>query len=88
MVLKASGKRPVVNPCFIIAKSGEGDVSLEVNGEPVPRGKDFRFGRPHMIRTCDLVTWMRIESTSQVAITLTMASDSKGTGSHNKRRVP
>ena len=70
VVLEASEDRPVVNPCFVVSNWGDAGVSLEVDGVRVPRGKDFRFGRPHMIKTYDLIAWARIESSSPVAISL------------------
>jgi hypothetical protein len=79
VVLKASEKRPVVNPSFVVTNWGDADVSLEVDGVQVPRGKDFRFGHPNMIQTYDLVTWTRLESTSPVEVMLRKAPATKGT---------
>jgi hypothetical protein len=69
-VLEASKERPLVNAAFAITDWGDADVSLQLDGKQVPRGKDFRFGHPRTIQTHDLVVWARIESSSPVTVTL------------------
>ncbi len=70
LVLEASEDRPVVNPSFVIKHWGDADAAIEINGEPVPRGKDFRVGHPRTVEGEKLIVWIKTESTSPVKITL------------------
>lgn len=66
--LAAGEKSPLVNPCFVLEEWGAGDVSLKINGVPVKRGGQFRFGHKHRIDGSDLVVWLELESTTPVTI--------------------
>jgi hypothetical protein len=70
--LDASDDHPVVNPAFVITGWGDGDATLKINGEAVPRGDDFRFGHPRTTKDDELVVWIRHEATSPLTITLSM----------------
>jgi len=75
VVLNASEESPVVNPAFVIKNWGDADVTIEVDGEPVPRGEDFRFGHPRTVKDKDLVVWVRAESAGPIEITLSPVTD-------------
>jgi hypothetical protein len=42
--LRAKKDSPVVNPAFVVKNWGFRDVELELNGESIARGQNFRFG--------------------------------------------
>jgi len=65
----------VVNPAFVIKSWGESDAELKVNGKKLKRGEDFRFGHRHTLEGCDLVVWIKTESTEPTQITLTPVTD-------------
>jgi hypothetical protein len=45
-------------------------VALEIDGMPVPRGKDFRYGHQAAIEGVNLCAWIRLESTKPVRLKL------------------
>jgi len=75
VVLDASEDSPVVNPAFVIKNWGQADAAIEVDGESVPRGEDFRFGHPRTVKDKDLVVWVRAESTEPIEITLSRVTN-------------
>jgi hypothetical protein len=66
--IKASEASPVLNPAFVIRDWGNSDITLEINGKPVSRGKDFRVGHRQKLDGRDLVSWLRFESTETVKV--------------------
>jgi hypothetical protein len=70
MELRAKKDSPVVNPAFVIKNWGFRDVELELNGESIARGKNFRFGFRDTLEGTDLIVWIRTESTRSVRIVL------------------
>ena len=66
----ASEKSPVVNPAFVIKNWGDADVTLEIDGKEVKRGKDFRFGHRHRLEGSDLIVWIKVKSTEPIKISL------------------
>ncbi len=68
--LEASEESPLVNPAFIIKGWGAENAVLELNGEKIKRGKDFRFGHRHELQGSDLVVWIKTESTKPVRLSL------------------
>ncbi|GAI16034.1 unnamed protein product, partial [marine sediment metagenome] len=82
--LAASKESPLVNPAFILKNWGKAEALLKINGREIKRGllprlasrdaeasKDFRFGHHHTLEGCDLVVWIKTESTEPTQITLT-----------------
>jgi len=70
VLIKASGKSPVVNPAFVIANWGKKDATLTVDGKKIKRGKDFRFGHRHRLEGTDLIVWLKAESAKPLKISL------------------
>jgi len=69
--LNASDGSPVVNPAFVIRNWGQDRVSLDVNGESIEPGKNFRQG---IVRDSDgvrkLVIWLKLESEEPIEVTV------------------
>jgi hypothetical protein len=62
-LLKASNESPLVNPAFVIKNWGDAEPKLTIDGKPVVRGANYRYGFvPHM-EGSDLVVWLAMEST-------------------------
>lgn len=70
MELRASKNSPAVNPAFVVKNWGFRDAELELNGNSIKRGKNFRFGFRDTLEGTDLIVWIRTESTRSVKITL------------------
>ena len=68
--LEASEESPLVNPAFIIKGWGVENAVLQMNGEKIKRGKDFRFGHRHELQGSDLMVWIKTESTKPVRLSL------------------
>ncbi len=68
--LEAESGSPVVNPAFLIENWGGKDIRLRIDGQDVPRGKDFRFGHIRRINRYDLIAWLRLESNRPVTVEL------------------
>jgi len=68
--IKASEASPVLNPAFVIRDWGNSDITLEINGKAVNKGKDFRVGHRQKLDGRDLVSWLRFESTETVKVAI------------------
>jgi len=71
--LAASAESPANNVALVVKQWNEADIRLTINGETIPRGKNFRFGQRDTLDGSDLVVWMRIVATTPVKIVLTPA---------------
>jgi len=63
-------ERPVVNPCLVIHNWGDAEVALQLNGQELPGGKDFRFGHRDSLEGRDLIVWVKVESTASARMQL------------------
>jgi hypothetical protein len=68
--LNASADQPAVNPAFIVKGWGDRPAILLVDGKPVPRGKDFRYGHRERLDGTDLILWLKLQSTKPVQISI------------------
>ncbi len=68
--INASKKAPLNNPAFVINNWGDSDISLNINGETLERGKKFRYGYRHKLETTDLIIWIKTESAITNEITI------------------
>lgn len=66
LTLKASMDSPTVNPAFVIKGWGRSDISLSIDGKPIPRGPDFRYGFRKTDTVSDLIIWVKKQSTKPV----------------------
>jgi hypothetical protein len=71
----ASGESPVVNPAFVIKDWGGAEAKLTIDGKPVKRGKNFRFGHRRTLEGSDLIVWLRTESVKPIGILLSPVAD-------------
>jgi hypothetical protein len=70
MVIAASTESPVVNLPLVLKNFGDAEVTLELDGNPVPRGKDFRYGHEGTLDGMNLCVWIRLESMKPVRLKL------------------
>jgi len=73
--LAASVESPVFNPAFIINNWGKRGAFLKIDGEKIPKGKNFRLGHKYNLEGFDLVVWIKKESTKPCRISITPAND-------------
>jgi hypothetical protein len=66
----ATENSPLLNPAFVIKNWGTADIKVEINGNEIPRGKDFRYGFNHKIDGTDLISWLRYESADRVNVSI------------------
>ena len=66
--LKASADSPVINPAFVIHNWGEATAKLLINGKPVARGSEFRYGLVRNMDGTDLVVWLKLASESPIRL--------------------
>ncbi len=59
---------PVINPAFLIKGWYKKDLSIRIDGKPVSRGNDFRYGQVNREDGSDLIIWLRLTSTNKVTI--------------------
>ena len=76
--LLGSKQSPVHNPAFVIKGWGENTAELSLNDKGVPWGKDARVGHRYTIEGCDLIVWLKLDSSEETNLTLTrQKSDSR-----------
>jgi hypothetical protein len=73
VTLRASGESPVVNPALVIRNWGLSPARVEIDGQPVPAGKDLRIGSVHRLEGDDLVVWIRKDAAAPLRITVAPA---------------
>jgi hypothetical protein len=66
----ASNELPLVNPAFIIKNWGSADPALQINRQPIERGKAFRYGHVQTLQGTDLIIWVELEEKKLTAIRL------------------
>jgi hypothetical protein len=70
MEISASTESPLYNPAFIVKNWGDVDADLEINGEEMPEGKNFRYGLRHTLEGSDLIVWIKLQSSEPISIKL------------------
>jgi hypothetical protein len=58
---------------IVIRDWGLSTARVEIDGQPVPAGKDLRFGSVHRLEGDDLVVWIRKDATVPLRITVAPA---------------
>ena len=67
----ASEASPIENLALVVAGWPETQVTLEINGRAVQRGKGFRYGFRHLADSTNLIVWVAHQSTEPVTLKLT-----------------
>jgi hypothetical protein len=70
----ASETSPLVNLPLVVRGWGTADAVLEINGKPVPRGAQFRFGHRHELEESTLLVWIKLEATGPTTLKLARAA--------------
>jgi hypothetical protein len=70
MVIAASKESPLVNIPLVFKEFGDAEVALEMDGMPVPRGRDFRYGHQESLEGVNLCVWIRLETMAPVRLKL------------------
>jgi hypothetical protein len=73
--LSATKESPLANPALVIRNWGDGNPELNLNGQPVKRGRDFRFGFRQTLEGTDLIVWLKIASSQPARISLKPLSE-------------
>jgi len=73
--LPASEEQPLVNPAFVVKNWGNDDIKLEVNRQPLERGKALRYGHVRTPTGADLVIWLELEETKHTDIRISPKDD-------------
>jgi hypothetical protein len=68
--IQGSEESPIYNPVFLINGWGNKGMKLQIDGETIERGKDFRYGQRHDIDRIDLISWVRLQSTSTIKVVI------------------
>ncbi|MCK5462461.1 MAG: hypothetical protein KAI95_05570, partial [Bacteroidales bacterium] len=68
--LNASTDEPMHNPAFVLTNWGESDISLNLHGKTLQRGKEFRYAHRQAMETTDLIIWMKADSDIPVIFTI------------------
>jgi hypothetical protein len=68
----ASEGSPLVNLALVVNNFGDYDVALTIDGNEVPRGKDFRYGIEYDVEgNAHLVVFIRKRATQTTSVCLT-----------------
>ena len=69
--IRASTNSPVVNLAMVVRNWGSAGAILEIDGQPIPRGRQFRYDHRHELDGSTLLVWINREATSPISIRLT-----------------
>jgi len=73
--LPASNEQPLVNPAFVVKNWGNDDIKLQVNRQPLERGKALRYGHVRTPTGADLIIWIELEETKHTDIRISPKQD-------------
>ena len=68
--LDASGDAPLYNPAFVIKNWSDRDVTLELDGGGIKRGKNFRYGFRRAVDGSDLIVWIKHSASNPTRIAI------------------
>jgi hypothetical protein len=66
----ASADSPLVNVALAVRNWGPAGAKLQIDGQPVPRGRQFRYGHRHELEGSTLLVWIKLEATKPITILL------------------
>jgi hypothetical protein len=70
MTVQSTEESPLHNPCFVISGWDKNDIRLLMDGEEIPRDKDFRYGYVPTAGGYNLVVWLKVASASPVSMVI------------------
>ena len=70
LVIEASKKAPVHNPCFVIKNWGAGSADIIMDGKKISPGKELKLGYIPVEGGYKLVVWMNVESSVPLEISI------------------
>ena len=71
--LDANEDSPVYHPAFVVRNWGKQGATLTIDGQAIPRGKDFRFGHHKTVDGTDLVVWVKVQKSQKTNFKLAAA---------------
>ncbi|MCP4710955.1 MAG: LamG domain-containing protein [Planctomycetes bacterium] len=71
--IAASENSPIYNIPMVIKNWGYLDAELEINGQKIKQGPDFRTGHRYLVEGSNLIVWIKFQSTEPVTIILRTA---------------
>ena len=69
--IRASTNSPVVNLAMVVRNWGSAGATLQINGQPLPRGAQFRYGHRHELEGSTLLVWIHCDTTDPMTVQLT-----------------
>jgi hypothetical protein len=60
----------LLNPAIIVRNWGRQEAEIKINGENIPKGKNFRQGIVSRPGGDDLVIWLKLESEKRTEISI------------------
>jgi hypothetical protein len=71
--IRASEESPLVNLALVIQNWGEAAATLQIDGQTVARGKQFRLGHRYLLDGATLLVWIKLDTTKPVTRRLAAA---------------
>jgi hypothetical protein len=66
--ISASDESPLQNPAIMVRNWGKREAKISINGQVIPRDKNFRQGIVSRAEGDDLIIWLRLESKKRLDI--------------------
>ena len=74
-IIEANEDHPIMNLALVIQNLNT-NLSLKVNGQEIPRGKDFRFGVNHELNGSKMCVWLKLRRSNSTQILITPDGES------------
>jgi len=75
LTIDASEESPAVHPAFVIKNWGPMGAEVEVNGEDLECGEDYRMGHRTTVDSIDLIVWTKMKSMEPVEVEIEPIDD-------------
>ena len=73
--IEASEEHPIMNLALVIRNLNT-DVTLKINSQEIPRGKDFRYGVNHDLDGSKIAVWIKLQVSNSTQILITPKGES------------
>ncbi|MHA1916557.1 MAG: LamG domain-containing protein [Promethearchaeota archaeon] len=70
-VVDASEENPIMNLALVI-RNLDSNLTLKINGQDVPRGKNFRYGIHYDLDGCKTSVWIKLEANNPTQIIISL----------------